>query len=167
MWSCPISWIFGAYERLNTSRSKLPHARPRLARQCTPDHAPATSHARSHLCARAHAYYSPQDLDRTPSHVFTPARAWDHRSSPLRASTTACHHHTSTAAMTSHSCRPQPRPSPLTAYPRGREDFPSLSQGPTSPEQWDRPHRTSAASRRTWTGLQGEPFPKSMHPRPH
>jgi hypothetical protein len=71
------------------------------------------------------------------------------------------------AVMANHSRRPQPRLSPWTASPRGREAIPSLSQGPAPPKQWDCPHRTSATRRRMWTGLQGEPFLNSLHPQPH
>jgi hypothetical protein len=163
MGSCPNSRIFGAYERLNMSRSKPPRARPRLARQYTLDRAPASSHARSRVCARAHAYKVPQGLDRTPSHAITRARAWDHWSSPLRASTTA----RTRPPWPAIPVDPQPRLNPWTASSRGCEAFPSLNQGPALLEQWDRPHWTSAAHRRTWTGLQGETFPNSLHPRPH
>jgi hypothetical protein len=81
MGSCPNTRRFGAYERWNMSRSKMPLARPRLTRRCTPDRAPAPSHAPSHapapvrarLCARANAYKSPYGLGRTPLHALTPA----------------------------------------------------------------------------------------------
>jgi hypothetical protein len=65
MESFPITWRFGAYERWNMSRSKTPHARPRLTRQCTPARAPAPVRARP--CARAHAYKSPHGLARPHS----------------------------------------------------------------------------------------------------
>jgi hypothetical protein len=68
MGSFPNTWRFGAYERWNTRRSKMPRARPQLTRQCTPDRAPAPSHARP--CTRVDAYKSHKALvvlPRTPS----------------------------------------------------------------------------------------------------
>jgi hypothetical protein len=113
----------------------------------------------------APAYKCPQGLSRLPSRTLSPVRASGHRSSPRKASATARHHCPSTPPWPAFSIDPQPRLSPWIASPRGREAFPSLSRGPAPPEQRARPHRTSAAHCRAWTGLPGEPFTNSLHLR--
>jgi hypothetical protein len=154
---CPIgvrTWAEATVPRVRPWLTPLVHAR-----SCTraPQRMPARARRSTAACAPRHAYKAaPEPWPYLPacSQVL-----------PKLEITRICLEHAAPpSAKLSEPRSPWPAPSSrVQVAPTPRLAW-VLGHGRTSPEDRDRPRRTSVAHRRAWTELSGKPFSNSLHP---